>query len=282
MEPKVRPAKPSDKGPLMSFIKDVWGGHDYIPYVWEQWLRSRNGRMFVVEAGGIPVGMNRVSFLDDGSAWFQGARVHPEHRGKGMATLLGESSMKFALERGARVFRLTTGSRNYASRRQTARMKFGEIARFSVYTPPEGAVWRRERVVRPSREDLDDVLRLIRSTREFRLGSGVFWHNFAAASLTRDVVARLLEEGAVRRLGKGVAVVKAGGEASEAWEQVCFVGGPVPDACRLVLSEVGRLRDAEERWVFVPQKSPLISGLRKEGFAREFSQILFERRAANG
>ena len=127
----VRPARASDRGTLMSFIKDVWGGNDYIPQVWDHWLRDRRGRMFVVESGGVPVGMNKVSFLDDGSAWFQGARVHPEHRGKGLATLLGENSMRFAARRGVRVFRLTTGTRDIPSRRQTARMGFEELARFS-------------------------------------------------------------------------------------------------------------------------------------------------------
>ena len=35
MEAKVRPARAEDKEPLMSFIRQVWGGHDYLPYVWD-------------------------------------------------------------------------------------------------------------------------------------------------------------------------------------------------------------------------------------------------------
>ena len=97
MESENRPARPSDKAPLMSFIREVWGGHDYIPYVWDWWLKDRTGKMFVVEVDGVPVGMNRVRFLEDGSAWFEGVRVHPDFRGKGLATMLGENSMKVAM-----------------------------------------------------------------------------------------------------------------------------------------------------------------------------------------
>jgi hypothetical protein len=66
------------------------------------------------------------------------------------------------------------------------------------------------------------------------------------------------------------------------WEEICFIGGPTQDAMKLVSSLLGRSKRAVERWVFVPQKSPLIHRLRKEGFNRNFAMILFERRAANG
>ena len=280
MEVVVRPALPGDKAPLMTFIKEVWGGHDYIPEVWDDWLHDERGMMYVADVDGVPVAMNRVSFLEDGSAWFQGARVHPLYRGRGVATLLGENSMKIASQRGAMVFRLTTASRNLASRRQIGRMRFMEVARFSVYEPPDGFRLRRTRVERLSKND-GDLMELLSSTEEYRLGAGVYWHNFVATSLTPDVVRRLSDEGAIWRLGGAVAIVKVGGEGSGTWEQVCFVGGPAADSCRLVTAAVCRRPEARG-WVFVPQRSAVIHALRRAGFRRGFSQILFERRAANG
>lgn len=282
MDANVRDAREDDKAPLMSFIRHVWGGHDYIPRVWDEWFRDREGRMFVVEAGGTPVGMNRVRFLQDGSAWFMGARVHPGYRRLGLATLLGEHSMKVAARRGVSTFRLTVESRNYASRRQTATMHFKETARFSVYEPPKGFRSTEEEVARPGRSSAAEMLRLLKRTPEFRLGSGVYWHNYAATALTPEVVSRLAEEGAIWRLGGAIAVVKEGRESSDVWEQVCFVGGPVPDSVPLVKSAVGRVRGSRTHWVFLPQGSRIISALRKEGFTRRYSQILLERHAANG
>jgi ribosomal protein S18 acetylase RimI-like enzyme len=283
MEAKVRPAKPEDKAPLMSFIRDVWGGQDYIPFVWDQWLRNKQGRMFVVEADGTPVGMNRVRFLEDGSAWFEGARVHPGFRGRGLASMLGENSMRFAVARGVRVFRLTSGSRNDAAHRQIWRMGFREAARFSVYEPPKGRTPSPTgRATRMDSGEVGTVMRLLRRAKEFRLGGGVFWHDFTATLLSKDVVSGLLAEGAVWRAGDALAVARIGSEGEGHWEEVCYVGGPAQDSIKLVKALVGRGRGVTERFVFVPQRSPIIAGLRKEGYGRNFSMILFERRATNG
>ena len=267
----------------MSFIKDVWGGHDYIPSVWDRWLSDRRGKVFVVDADGVPVGMNRVKFLEDGSAWFEGVRVHPGFRGRGLASMLGEHSMRFAADRGAGLFRLTSGSRNRAAHRQISRILFREIARFSVYAPPKGKKpTPRGEATRATPSELSTVMALLGRAEEFKLGRGVFWHDFAAASLTRDVVSGLLGEGAVWRSGDALAVLRAGGEGEGNWEEVCYVGGPVSDSTKLVRALVGRDRNAGERFVFVPQRSPVIHALREEGYGRNFSMILFERRAANG
>ena len=278
---RIRSARKEDKAHLMGFIRHVWGGHDYIPSVWDEWLRDRRGRMFVVEVDGVPVGMNRVTFLDDGSAWFQGVRVHPRFRGRGLATRLGENSISYAAEKGARVFRLTTASRNYASRRQIAKMGFGEIARFGVYGPPGGARTRAGSF-KDAGGEAEEMAELVRSSKEFRLGHGVYWHNFAASALTPPVLTRLVREGAVRRVGGAVAIDKEGGEGSEKWEQVCFVGGPPGDAGRLVEAAVGKVKGAKESWTFVPGGSPVVHELRERGFRRLHSQILFERRSAIG
>jgi len=283
MEVKVRPARAADKPPLMSFIKDVWGGHDYIPFVWDQWLRSKTGKMFVVLADGVPVGMNRVRFLEDGSAWFEGARVHPDFRGRGLASMLGENSMKLAAARGVTVFRLTSGSRNRAAHRQISRIKFHEAARFSVYEPPKGR--RLKPVGEPGRMgpgELETAMRLLKHAREFRLGGGVFWHDFTAAALSRRVVSGLLAEGGVWRDGDAVAISRTGGEGEGNWEEICYLGGPAQNSMRLVRALIGRYKKAKERFVFVPQGSPLVNALRKEGYVRNFSMMLFERRTAKG
>ena len=282
MEAKVRSARPADKEPLMSFIKDIWGGHDYIPEVWDEWLKDEHGKMFVVEVEGKPVGMNRVRFLEDGSAWFEGARVHPDFRGRGLASLLGENSMRLARERGIGIFRLTSGSHNRVAHRQIARIRFSEVSRFSVYEPRKG----RRPVPALEAEgvtsgELPEFVRLVENSKEFSLGTGVFWHDFTAAALTPEVMRGLAKEGALWRAGQAVAVTREGGEGSGVWEEVCFLGGPITDATKLVLSLIGRNKKASERWVFLPQGSPLIHALRSKGFNRNFSMILFERRAVN-
>jgi GNAT superfamily N-acetyltransferase len=280
MDALVRPARTSDKAPLMSFIKDVWGGHDYIPKVWDHWIRDTKNRMFVVVADGVPVGMNRIRFLEDGSAWFEGARVHPRYRGRGLGSMLGENSMKVARGLGINTFRLTSGSRNHTAHRQIARIKFREVARFSIYEQsrlqrregdaeavPKGGTWK--------------ALQLMKKSAEYRLGGGVFWHDWGAAALKPQVVHRMVGRGDVRVFGDAVAVAWRRGEGGRPWPEVGFVGGPPSEASKLVKSVLSEAK-ARGGLVFLPQGSPIIHELRESGFRRSFSNILYERKATKG
>lgn len=223
MNARVRLARPADKGQLMSFIKDVWEGHDYIPRIWDEWLKDETGKMFVVEADGVPVGMSRVKFLEDGSAWLEGARVHPDFRGRGLASMLGENSMRIAMDRGVKVFRLTSWSRNKAAHRAIARMNFKESSRISPYEPGKGIRFAPQKGVRLAEmDDLSRVAGLIRESREFRLGSGVFWDAFTAASLSPSVIKKLVGEGSVWIAGESVAVARLGEKGARLGDRSAF------------------------------------------------------------
>jgi GNAT superfamily N-acetyltransferase len=285
MSVRIRPAKPADKAQLMSFIKDVWGGHDYIPRVWDEWLKDKTGKMLVAEWDRVPVGMGRVRFLEDGSAWFEGARVHPGFRGRGLASMLGENSMHIAADQGVKMFRLTSWSRNKAAHRQIARMNFRESSRISVYEPEIGAKFAPQKDVKLAEiDDLPRITRLIRQSREFGLGSGVYWDAFAAASLSPAIIKKLVGEGSVWTVGGSVTVARLGGEGDRTWRQVCFLTGKEDEPVRLVRHVFGlKSRDRRtRRIVYLPQGSRLIGTLRRARFRRMTSLILFERTAANG
>ena len=267
----------------MSFIKDVWGGHDYIPRVWDDWIRDRSAKMFVLEADGKQVAMNRVRFLEDGSAWFEGVRVHPSYRGMGLASMLGEYSMKVASQKGARVYRLTSNSRNKPAHRQVARIRFGEISRVSVYEPEKGKKFGPQAGVRmATASDVDLVRRAVEMSKEYTLGAGVMWDSFTAISLTDKVIASNVRDGSVFMSDGAVAVARPGREGKEVWNQICFLSGKADPAVRLVRHIFGTKGRADWKIVFVPQRSPLVGALRRGGMKRSFSLVLFERKAANG
>jgi GNAT superfamily N-acetyltransferase len=285
MNVRVRPARPADKGHLMTFIKDVWGGHDYIPRIWDEWLKDETGKMFVVEADEVPVGMSRVKFLEDGSAWLEGARIHPSFRGQGLASMLGESLIRIATDRGVKVIRLTSWSRNKTAHRAIARIKFKESSRISAYQPGKGAKFAPLKGVRlAGMSELSRVTRLIRKSREFRLGSGVFWDAFTAASLSPAVIEKLVGEGSVWIAGESVAIARLGGEGGETWKQLCFLTGKGDEPLKLVRHVFGLKNRAKttRRIIYLPQSSRLIGTLRRAGFSRLTSLILFERTAAKG
>jgi hypothetical protein len=73
--------------------------------------------------------------------------------------------------------------------------------------------------------DLSQVTKLIRESREFSLGSGVFWGAFTAASLDPSIIVKLIREAAVWITGKSVVVSRLRREGGETWRQVCFLTG---------------------------------------------------------
>ncbi len=281
----VRPARPSDKTPLMEFISRIWGGHDYIPSVWDEWIRDRSARTFVVEVDGKPVGMNRVKFLEDGNAWLEGARVHPSFRGTGLASLLGRDAIRAAAKSGKGVVRLATNSRNKSARRQITKMGFAELARMSVYNPGTRSRFGHQRGVRlAARSDLTSLVGSIRSSREFKVGGGVFWDGFRATALTAGTINRAVRERRVYLSDGAAAIFKRGAEGDDPFLQICFACGNQRDVVKLIKHTFGRrlTNRKSERFLCAPQGSPLISTARKAGLVRWASFILFQRSSANG
>lgn len=279
----MRRARAEDKEPLMQFIRNVWGGHDYIPEVWDEWIADRSAEMFVVEADGTPVALNRVRRVEDGSAWFEGARVHPDFRGRGLATMLGGNSMEVARKWGAKTFRLTSNSRNHSAHRQVARMKFAEIGRISIYEAGKARRFKPVEGVRAAvRDDVGKVRRLIQESDEYRLGNGMMWDGFTAVSLTPEVIERRVAEGAVLLGAGGVAIAVPGREGKLFWNEVGFLGGDPKEAVRLAHHAFATRGRSTWRFAVVPQGSPIIGALRKDGMKRSFALILFERKAAKG
>lgn len=279
----IREARPSDKNPIMAFVKDIWRGHDYIPRVWDYWIRDRSGRIFVAEVDERPVAMNRIRFMEDGSAWLEGARVHPSYRRRGLATLLGRSSMEFARKRGVRTFRLTSGSNNKPAHKQVAKMGLVEVARMNLYSQRSGSRFKPPRGVRRAKpSEIPATLKKIKESREFGAGGGVYWDQFAATSITRKTLSNRAREGSVYLAGNAVAIATVvRGDGSDTWRQICFATGPTQEVARIVKYIFGRRERVRTTWsiVYAPSRSPLARTLAKAGLTRWGSFLLFEGRA---
>ena len=85
-------------------------------------------------------------------------------------------------------------------------------------------------------------------------------------------------------LGDALAIARPGGERNESWRQVCFLTGGDQGAVRLAryIFLGGERMEAERCFAYLPQGSPLIGALRKAGFERDYSLILFQRLPAKG
>jgi GNAT superfamily N-acetyltransferase len=281
----VREAKAADKEPLMTFVEKIWGGQDYVPGVWDDWLRDARGKIFVVEVEGRLVGMNHLRFLGDGTGWLEGARIRPSFRGRGLASLLGSRSMEYASEFGITRFRLTSSSRNKAAYRHVIKMGFSEVTRFEVLGPePKSRLRPQVGVTRLSTADAGKTLKLIRGSDEYKASKGVYWDAFVAHPLDRRALSELLTKRCVYsasdRMGKrAIAICGEVKEGKEKWQQISFICGELGPSQRLVSHLLrGGGRRVDERFLFLPKGSRLLRSMREIGLRKRWEMILFEKR----
>src|SRR5215831_9736773 len=130
---RVRPALPSDKEPVLKFCMHTWRGGDYIPEVWDDWMKERNGKLLVATVNGAPVGVAHAYLQTRSDAWMEGVRVNPEYRGHGIAGRLNKELAAWARRRGAKAARLCTGEDNRASRRHLLKTGFRPLQTFARY-----------------------------------------------------------------------------------------------------------------------------------------------------
>src|SRR5690349_20472958 len=88
----VRPGDAGDLRLVKDICADIYGGHDYIPEVWEEWLATTNNRAFIVESaeGATGVYFLRLDLAGASTGWLQGVRVKAAFRNQGLGRFIFE------------------------------------------------------------------------------------------------------------------------------------------------------------------------------------------------
>lgn len=128
-----RPALPKDTPQALELTSHIWEGQDYVPHVWESWLRDHSGLLAVAEYGGRVVGLGKLTLLAPGEWWLEGLRVHPQYEGRGVASHLHDYLLHHWERRGEGVIRLFTGSYNQRVQHLCQRSGFRKVGEFTPY-----------------------------------------------------------------------------------------------------------------------------------------------------
>ena len=129
----IRPALPSDREAIAEFTRDTFDWGDYVADEFDGWL-GRDDTLVVVAVGDdeLPIAMAVAGMLSPTEAWFHAARVHPNHRGRGIAAQVSVALRAWAAERGATVGRLLVDDWNTNSIRhveKTGRRRVASMVR---------------------------------------------------------------------------------------------------------------------------------------------------------
>jgi GNAT superfamily N-acetyltransferase len=107
--------RPTDRDRVIEMTKDVWGGHDYMPSVFDDWVADSASAFQALEVDGEVVGVHRVRPYAPGLLWYEGLRVATSHRRQGLARAMLTSAIAEAREHGGGEMRLATGNQDALS-----------------------------------------------------------------------------------------------------------------------------------------------------------------------
>jgi GNAT superfamily N-acetyltransferase len=130
----VRPARSEDRSSILAFCQETFSWGDYIADVWDEWLADIGGQLLVGLIADQPVAVMHIEILAGGVAWFEGMRVHPDWRSRGIGQTLTARACDYARARQARVARLVTNSRNSAAHKTLAAQGLVRTAVFNQWS----------------------------------------------------------------------------------------------------------------------------------------------------
>lgn len=132
MTVQVRQASPDDLESVRAFTTGTFDWGDYVPERFEAWMgRDDSAVMVATDDHDIPIGLARVIMMSQREAWIHAARVHPDHRRRGIGSAINESLCEWATSHGAMVARLMTEDWNEAAQGQVEQSGYRRVSTWS-------------------------------------------------------------------------------------------------------------------------------------------------------
>jgi GNAT superfamily N-acetyltransferase len=105
---------------VLDLTSTIWGGHDYMPMVIEEWVGTGLDKAYMFgafddEETANLVGFGRILWHSADMAWFEGVRVRPDRQQSGIGSAIFAHGIEYATGAGAKVIRFDTGLRNMGS-----------------------------------------------------------------------------------------------------------------------------------------------------------------------
>jgi RimJ/RimL family protein N-acetyltransferase len=202
-----RPMESADKPSVVSMSSRIWDGDDYLPYVFDDWVKDREGLFEAVLEEGRLVGCGKLSFLTPTDAWLEGLRKDPASGVTGVGAAVGRRFLSvLAGRRGITSVRFSTYVENAASISLFERLGFRRIlalsnkvwdgARGAPPAPAAGAV----RITR----DREAVERFVERSGYFQATGGLMCEGWRAYPYIPELFfRRYVERGACRTVVGG-------------------------------------------------------------------------------
>jgi len=128
----ARPARPEDRAAVAAISAHIWDGEDYVPEVFDDWVADPRGEFTLFFEDEQLVAFGKLTELGAGQWWLEGLRVHPAHRGRGIARQAHEYAVALADRIASGVLRFATDDDNAPVHRLAEHSGFEHLASFVV------------------------------------------------------------------------------------------------------------------------------------------------------
>lgn len=218
---ELRPVRPSDRPRVEEMTADIWEGHDYLPHVFDEWVRDPNAWFTAAELDGQLVGLQRLKPIGPGILWLEGLRVATTHRRRGIAKALLEAAVEQSRGLAFQEIRLATANPDAAA-----------LFRKSGYRSlVEVDLWRARRLEgdeparMPPPEEAARIWPLVSRDPALAAYGGVDADGGSALDISAGYLAELARKGQLRVAagGRSVASVHTGWGGDRKW--VGFISG---------------------------------------------------------
>ena len=190
----VRKARSYDRAAVLGFCEKTWSWGDYVPKVWDKWLKERNGRVFVATINSVPVGISHLSVDKPSEVWLSAARTDPNYRRMGVATAITRKCLEYAKKKGAKTARLVTGSNNKAAQAVVEKLGFRQIAEFVEMVAENVTEERSEKSRWAEKDQSETIWNYLQSSETYGKAAGLYTILFHWFSLDKDALKRFVEE----------------------------------------------------------------------------------------
>jgi RimJ/RimL family protein N-acetyltransferase len=285
---RVRLARVSDREAVFRFCRKTWGWGDYVPRVWDRWLKDRGGRVFVAAIEGLPVGICHLSLDKPREVWLSAARTDPEYRRMGIATAITEKCLEYARRKGAKKARLMTESFNVAAQALLPKLGFVRVAEFAE-TEARKMTAQVSRGSRWAKADEAEALwHYLRGSKTYRKAAGLYVVMFHYFSLDKPDLKRFVmqQSAIVHEDGKG----KTDGlmlidDATKEWHENMIQTSYVDGSPEAVL-DIGKFLKShchasgiKSILGMVPNQKPIVDTFLTLGFKeQESTNMVYEKR----
>jgi len=257
----IRPVRPTDRDRIVEITKDVFEGRDYVPRVFDDWVADASAAFQALEVDGEVVGVHRIRPYGPGLVWYEGLRIAPTHRRRGLGRAMLDSAIAEAREQGFKEMRLATQNQPAANLFEStgfqrvvdirwwraARMEGGEPARM------------------PDPASAEKLWPTVLRSPGFQLYRGVSADLSGARDIDGKELARLAETGMLRVVGTAVAGLRAAWGPSVAVSFITGRGAALRDLLYALRYEADA--DGLERvTIALPRGHPAADDLEASGY----------------